>query len=148
MKNSSLSFWRIQSAAAILSGILTITSPVSAQHFDFNDGTLNGLAKYDPLALFGAGANYSFVSGALQIQVPASPNPALVGPARAGVFVPNLDVGLFKVSVDLVNWDNNLLQSIGLMGRVGQVGLGTSMATNLRIRPGAFSTTLRILRRC
>lgn len=60
-----------------------------------------------------------------RIQATASGNPQVVGPGRAGsTLSPTFND--FRVSVDLVNWNDALDQAFGLLGRVSNVGLGTT----------------------
>lgn len=98
-----------------------------AQDFDFNAGNDAGLTRYDPLAGFGLGAAYSFPGGnTYRIQAPSTaPLTGMVGPARAGAYAA-VSYDDFTVSADLVDWDNGLAQGIGLLGRGGNIGLGTA----------------------
>lgn len=106
--------------------LAALASGAQATTYDFNDGTLSGLATYNPLAAFGNGGTFTPVGGALQLTAPASINPALLGPARLGAYPAGLNYTQFQVSVDLVGWDDSLAQAMGVMGRAQELGLGTT----------------------
>jgi hypothetical protein len=89
---------------------------------DFNDGTDDGWTRYDPLAT----GSWALNNGTYRIQSAVSPNPAQLGPARAGSLRTVETYSQFYVSVDIVNWDNNLDQIFGLLARAGTPGLGTT----------------------
>jgi len=95
------------------------------QSDDFNDGndTLPspGWFRYDPLAAFGLRATYSFPNGGYRIQTAYVTGQA-VNPGRAGTVRPEV-YSDFYVSVDIVNWDDTLPQSAGLLARIGTPGL-------------------------
>ncbi len=94
---------------------------------DFNDGNDSGWERYAPLAALGAPATFSFPGGSsYRIQSPPSPNAALAGPARAGAHRAGTVYEAFRVEVDLVAWNNGLEQDIGVLGSLGEVGLGTT----------------------
>jgi len=79
------------------------------------------------LAQFGAPGIYSFPSGGYRIQATASPDPAALGPGRAGSLRSDLNImGNFLAGADLVDWDNNLSQSFGVFGRITGPGFGTT----------------------
>lgn len=99
---------------------------LSAQTDDFNDGNDTGWTRYTPLAPFGTGGSFSFPSGAYRITTPASPNPEILGPARTGSLFPATAFRRVQVEVDLFGWDNTLTQSLGLVFRAADLGLGTT----------------------
>lgn len=94
---------------------------------DFNDGNDSGWERYAPLAALGAPATFSFPGGSgYRVQSPPSPNAALAGPARAGAHRASALYEAFRVEVDLIDWNNGLEQDIGVLGSLGEVGLGTT----------------------
>lgn len=99
-----------------------------AQYYenDFSSGTDTGLKRYNVLEAYGAGATFSFPSGGYRIQGPASPAPSQLGPARAGAFYSEATYTDFTVSMDLVGWDASLGQSMSVVARASDLGLGTS----------------------
>jgi PEP-CTERM motif len=103
-------------------------SPAAAESIfdDFNDGNDVGWTRIEPLAPFGAPGTFSFPNGGYRLQAAASPNPAALG--RARVYSLRLDLNLtnFQISADVVNWNNNLNQSFGVIARFREPGLATS----------------------
>src|SRR5439155_11883467 len=94
---------------------------------DFNTGSDSSWSHYEPLAPFGAPGIYSFPDGGYRIQATASPDPGTVGPGRAGSLRSDLDItGNFLAGADLVDWDNNVNQSLGVFGRITSPGFGTT----------------------
>jgi hypothetical protein len=108
----------------LLLGAFAIPSP--AQTFNFNAGNDTGFTRYSPLAPFGAAGTFSFPSGGYRIQAPGSPDPASVGPGRAGSFANGNTYTNFTMSVDLVDWDDTLDQAFGILSRTTSIGLGTT----------------------
>lgn len=96
-------------------------APVLAQSDDFNDGNDAGWTRYDPLAGFGLAATYSFPNGAYRLQTTYLTGQAQ-NPGRAGSVAPGT-FSDFYAAVDVVNWNNNLPQSFGVLGRIGTPGL-------------------------
>jgi hypothetical protein len=96
-----------------------------SQSDDFNDGNDTqpspGWFRYDPLAPFGLSATYSFPNGGYRLQTAyvtgQQANPGRAGTVRSEVYSD------FYVSVDVVNWDDTLPQSFGLLARIGTPGL-------------------------
>ncbi len=117
-------------SAGLSAALLLLASPVSfhafAQSDDFNDGNDTGWARYNPLAPLGAGASYSFPAGAYRITAPASPDPNVYGPARAGSLFPAATFKRARVEVDLFGWLPTLTQSVGVFARAADLGLGTT----------------------
>jgi hypothetical protein len=94
------------------------------QSDNFNDGNDSGWARYDALAPLGMNATYGFPSGGYRIQTTYLGGSAqLTG--RSGSVRPEIYTD-FYVAVDIVNWDDTLPQSFGLLARVGTPGLGTT----------------------
>lgn len=122
-------------AAAVAAALLTPAPGALAQSDDFNDANDTGWTRYNPLAAFGAGATYSFPSGGYRIQAPASPSPDLLGPARAGSLFPAQSFDRVRVEADVFSWDNELRQSVGLVARVGNLGLGTTTGYTFNYNP-------------
>ncbi len=115
-----------------------------AQSDDFNDGNDTGWSHYTPLAAFGAGATYSFPAGGYRIAAPASPAPDLLGPQRAGSLRAEAIFTRLQASVDIEGWDNTVNQSLGLIARVGTLGIGTTAGYtyNYNTRSGFHQLTL------
>ena len=93
---------------------------------DFNDGTDNNWTHYEPLAQFGAPGTYTLENGTYRLQAAESPAPEQAGPGRAGSVRDNVERSDFIASIDIVDWDNNLNQAFGLLGRITEPGLGTT----------------------
>ncbi|MBK9139966.1 MAG: PEP-CTERM sorting domain-containing protein [Verrucomicrobia bacterium] len=109
----------------VLGGLVSFAA--LGQEFDFNAGNDDGLTRYDPLGGFGIGGTYTFPGGDTYRIQSASTTPltGTVGPGRAGAYLA-VSYDSFTASVDLVNWDDNLVQGFGLLGRAQEAGLGTS----------------------
>jgi len=107
----------------ILAACLSLAGPATglAQSDDFNDGNDAGWTRYDPLAGFGLAATYSFPNGGYRLQTTyltgQAQNPGRAGSVLGGNFSD------FYAAVDVVNWNNSLPQSFGLLGRIGALGL-------------------------
>ena len=97
-----------------------------AQSTDFKSGNDDGWTRYDPLAPFGGGATFSFPNGGYRIQVPSSPDVNSLGQARAAALHTDVIYTNFAVSVDLVDWNDSLGQSIGTLARIRNLGPGTA----------------------
>ena len=118
--------------ASLLSFLTLSILPVGGQvvRDDFNDGDDAGWTRLDPISEHPAvpfsTATFSFPGGdTYRVQAAASPDPGL-GQARAGSLHGGTSYTAFRISVDIVDWDNNLEQDIGLLARVSDVGLGTT----------------------
>lgn len=106
---------------AIGSGLPSV--PALGQTDDFESGTDNLWGRYNPI---GVGA-WNVVNHAYRMQTAPSPNPTLFGPGRAGSLFNDVGYGdYFYLSVDLVNWNDSLRQSVGLLARVESPGPGTT----------------------
>jgi hypothetical protein len=108
----------------VLAAMLALACPgaVLAQVADdFNDGNDAGWTRYDPLAAFGLSAIFSFPGGGYRLQTTyltgQAQNPGRAGSVLAGTYTN------FYVSVDVVNWNDNLPQSFGVLARIGGLGL-------------------------
>ena len=119
---------RFTSISAVAFGALGLSSITHAQFSDFTNNTDTGWTRYDPLGGLGAGAkaNFSVTSGVYVIQALASPNPSAVGPGRAASLRNDANYTDFYISVDLVSWNDNLNQVIGILARLRETGLGTT----------------------
>jgi len=95
--------------------------PAQSLTDDFNDGNDTGWTRYDPLAGFGLTATYSFPSGGYRLQTTYLTGMAQ-NPGRAGSVVGPV-LSDFYITVDAVNWDPNVRQSFGVLGRIGTPGL-------------------------
>jgi hypothetical protein len=99
----------------------------AADSDDFNDGNDIGWRRNDPISeIGGTYAQHFLTNGAYRIRALASPAPGTggVGPGRAGSLRTNITYTNFYASVDLVNWDTNLTQSVGMISHIRDVGLG------------------------
>jgi hypothetical protein len=96
---------------------------------DFNDGNDDGWTRYDPVGSHPQipdQATFTLVNGAYRIQVPPSPLPTVVGPARAGSLRSDVVYSNFFVSVDLVDWNDTVNQAFGILARIKEPGLGST----------------------
>jgi hypothetical protein len=109
--------WLLLAAGA--PGLTTLQ--LRAQEDNFNDNLDNGWSRYNPIGV----ASFSLLNGAYRIRTAPSPDPAIFGPGRAGSLLLGTNYGdFFYVSIDLVNWDDTLRQSVGLLARIGSPGAG------------------------
>ena len=96
---------------------------------NFDDGNDDGWVVFDPLGSAGiaAPAKITFPDGAYRIQgnVPAITDG---GPARVFVFLQDESLTDFYIAADLVDWNDDVNQAVGLIGRAGNVGLGQTTA--------------------
>ena len=97
------------------------------QSDDFNDGNDTGWTRYSPFTPFGAPASFFLTNGAYRIRAALSPDPAQLGPPRAGSLRADTVYTNFYVSVDIVDWDDTVRQSFGVLARINNFGLGTSI---------------------
>ena len=96
---------------------------------DFNDDNDAGWTHFDPLAPFReppAPATYEVVNDQYRIATEPSPDPANLGPARAGSLRNDATYTDFVASIDLIDWDTGLNQAFGILARVTNPGLGTT----------------------
>ncbi len=112
-------------------------SRLSAQSDDFNDGNDAGWLHYNPLAPFGAVGTYSFPNGGYRINAPASPAPEILGPQRIGSLQAGSVYTRIQSSVDIEGWDNTINQSLGLIARVRNLGLGTTSGYTYNYNTGS-----------
>jgi hypothetical protein len=94
---------------------------------DFNDGNDAGWTRYSPFTPFGAPTQFFFTNGGYRIRAALSPLPAQLGPPRAGSLREGVVYTNFYISVDVVNWDDSVRQAFGLLARINNFGLGTSI---------------------
>lgn len=115
---------------ALLIFALVCVLPVAAQIVDnFNDGNDAGWTRYDPIGShpsFPDQATFTLANGTYRIQVPPSPLPAALGPARAGSLRADVTYSNFFVSVDLIDWNDTVNQAFGIIARVKEPGLGAT----------------------
>jgi len=112
-----LLLWLLVAAGA--PGVWTLQ--LQAQEDNFNDNLDNGWSRYNPIGV----ASFSLLNGAYRIRTAPSPDATIFGPGRAGSLLLGTNYGdFFYVSVDLVNWDDTLRQSVGLLARIGSPGAG------------------------
>ncbi len=99
---------------------------------NFDDSNDDGWAHYDPLG----GGSFTFPGGAYQISTTPPAN-ADFGAARVGSILSGVTTADFHVSVDLVNWDETLPETFGIIARANDVGLGTTTGYLFTYSPGA-----------
>lgn len=112
----------------LLTSCLLAAPPArAAESDDFNDGNDAGWLRYDPIsAIGGTYAQYFLTNGGYRIRALASPSPVNYGPGRAGSIRTQTSYTNFYASVDVVDWNPALTQSIGMLGHVRQIGLGAT----------------------
>ncbi len=121
--------WRRFSGGVSVAMLMLAAVSLRAQSDDFEDGNDIGWTRYDPIGSHPQLpdiATFSVVSNAYRIRTVASPLPTVVGPARAGGIRQDVTYTDFYAAVDLVDWDETLQQSVGILARVREVGLGTT----------------------
>jgi len=111
-----------------------------AQRDDFNSGNDNSWVRYDPISTYMGGIlgpqnTWSFPNGGYRLQSAISPASAL-GPGRVASLRSDATYDNFYVSADVVNWDNSVDEAFGLMGRVKELGLGTTDGYALTYQTG------------
>lgn len=120
-----LSRFAPQSGLALIAGFLTLIplqqATAQVEMDDFDDGNDAGWQRYDPLAPFGLSAAYSFTNGGYRLRTPYITGQA-ANPGRAGTTRPQAYTD-FYVSVDIVDWNDSLPQSAGLLARINTPGL-------------------------
>jgi hypothetical protein len=102
---------------------------------DFNDGNDAGWSHYAPLDQFGAPSTYELTNGTYRIAASDSPDPGQLGPARAGSFRNDANFSDFTASIDLIDWDPNLDQAVGILARTSTPGLGSTNGYALSYSP-------------
>jgi hypothetical protein len=116
---------------------ISLITPVHAQLDDFNDGNDTGWQRYNPI---GAGS-FTFPNGAYRIQSGATPNPDF-GPGRSGAIRPDaIYTTNFYVSVDITNWNDTINQSFGLLGRITDLGAGSTKGYAFTYDRGTTATS-------
>src|ERR1043165_7265892 len=75
---------------------------------NFNAGNDANFSRYQPLSTFGAPGTFTFPGGnTYRIAAAASPQPATLGPGRAGSFRTSNTYTDFDQSLDIVNYDSS-----------------------------------------
>ncbi len=100
-----------------------------AQTDNFDDAKDDGWSRFAPLDLLGIPSTVSFPDDGLggkayRLESAAPPIPNF-GPARIGSR-PLVTYSDFTAAFDLIDWDNDLDQSIGLLFRTDTIGIGTT----------------------
>jgi hypothetical protein len=119
--------WTSAFAVALLLNVSLGSSraALAPEFDDFNDGDDVAWLRYDPLSgIGGTHAQFFLTNGGYRIRALASPIPASYGPGRAGSIRTQIIYTNFYASVDLVAWNTNLTQSVGLIGHARELGLG------------------------
>jgi hypothetical protein len=139
---------RLTWTAALLAAALAAAPPVRGYSDNFNDGTDAGWSHYDPLGQAGYAnpATYTFPSGdSYEITAGVSFAPSAAGPSRAGSYRADQTYTDFVESVDIVGWSTGtagLNESIGLLARISNPGLGTTDAYSLTYSTGGHDLVL------
>lgn len=128
----------------ITAGVGFPIGSLQAQSFSFDAGNDTGWTRYEPLKAFGINASFTFPAGAYRIRMDPPPNPALMGPARAGSFFPAAQFDRVQVEADVFGWDDSQVQSVGLVARAGNLGPATTTGYtfNYNARSGFHQITL------
>lgn len=136
--------WRVGTALATV--FIAFSTLAQSDNFDDNNDT--GWTRMSPLEPYGAPAAFTVVGGQYRLQAPASPLPGTLGPGRAGSLINGDPLGAFRVSVDLVTWNDSLDQAFGILARVAEPGLATldGYALTYVNEQGTASSTLQIIR--
>jgi hypothetical protein len=114
--------------ALCLAALLAGSPPgLQAQTDNFDDATDNGWTRYNPFAAVGANiVRWHMTNGAYRILTTApSPSNDKLGPGRAGSLRSEVYTN-FYISVDFVNWNDNLPQAAGILARIRNAGLGST----------------------
>lgn len=130
MRNCSLS--TMAALAAVLN--FTSASDCAGQVFvdDFDGLNDDSWTHYNPLG----GGSFEFPDGAYKLSTTAPAN-ASYGPARVGSTASGVTIPDFRVSVDLLDWDDTLPQTFGIIARTNDIGPGTSTGYLFSYSPGA-----------
>lgn len=116
-----------------------LTAGALGQADDFNDANDDGWTRQDTLseALGSPFASFSIEDGSYRIQVPESPAPAVLGPARAASFRQDVVyTDRLFISVDLKISDPAIEQAIGVLAFVqSNPGLGVTSGYSLSYQP-------------
>ncbi|MDG2125255.1 MAG: hypothetical protein P8J87_16245 [Verrucomicrobiales bacterium] len=107
--------------------VLATTAHAQSFSDNFDDGNDAGWTQSNPLSTFGVSGEFSFPDGnSYRIRTTvASPDQEALGPARTGSLREDITQTDFRITVDLVDWDDSLTQDIGILARIGSPGLGT-----------------------
>ena len=112
----------------------------------FNDGNDDGWTRQDTLsaALGSPFASFSIEDGAYRIQVPESPAPGALGPARSASFRQDVVyTDRIFISVDLKVSDPAIQQAIGVLAFVqSNPGLGVTSGYSLSYQPDSRDLVL------
>lgn len=108
-------------------------SPAMAQTWiqDFNNDDSDDWETYSPASE----GTFTIADGVYNIQA-AAPLHALLGPGRAGSLLKDVTVSDFRISVDLVDWADELPQSLGIVARVNEFELGEADGYFFNYSPG------------
>ncbi len=123
-----------------LSFVIVSTHLVSAAEIrdTFNSGNDNAWSRYEPLAPSGGNGSFTFPNGGYRIQAGPSPDPGTLGPMRLGSMRPDISGRDTYAAFDLLDWDDSLDQSFGVLVRASNIGLGTTDAYALTYSTAGF----------
>jgi hypothetical protein len=124
--------------AALTGLLLALPCAMQAQFDDFNDGNADGWTPYAPLANLGVPAYFTFPNGGYRIET-RNVTGSSQNPGRAGSFRQDLYEN-FYVAVDLVKWKDDTRQAFGVLARVSNVGLGTTIGYSFTYERGSGPT--------
>ncbi len=127
-------------ALAGLNFVIVSTHFVSAAEIrdTFNSGNDNAWSRYEPLAPSGWNGSFTVPNGGYRIQADPSPDPGTLGPMRLGSMRPDFSASDTYAAFDLVDWNDSLDQSFGLLVRASNIGLGTTDAYALTYSTSGF----------
>lgn len=100
---------------------------VQAQTYNFTSTTsaTNGWQPYSPLASFGVTSTFSEGFYGYLMESSASPNPAALGAARVGSFLPGTYTD-FSLNFSVLSYNGAGSEFVGAAARFSNLGLGTS----------------------
>lgn len=114
--------------SALLATVVLLPLSLHAQLDNFDDGNLDDWTQSDVLAALGGKASLFTLTdeNTFRLQTFPSPNPEALGASRAGIFYESQPYTDVTAIVDVVDWDPDLPQDVGILVRASEIGLGTT----------------------
>jgi hypothetical protein len=126
-KTTDKSFVVLVALIAVLAGWVLPKARGQSFQDDFNDGNDVGWTHYSPLEPFDFGADYSFPNGnSYQIDVPGNYIVPEIERGRAGSMVTGSNYSDFRITVDVLGWNDGREYVFGPIARASTPGLGTT----------------------
>lgn len=127
-------------ALAGLNFVIVSTHLVSAAEIrdTFTSGNDSAWSRYEPLAPSGGNGSFTFPDGGYRIQAGPSPDPDALGPMRLGSMRPDFGARDTYAAFDLLDWNDSLDQSFGVLVRASNIGFGTTDAYALTYSTAGF----------